>query len=506
VKYLIFLIILFSFGIVQAQRHDNIWIFGYNSKDTIPGIEGSICAFDQNPGVFFYQPIGLNLHVSSTNIADSSGHLLFYTNGCAIANAQHEIMENGDGLNPGTIHDNYCEYGYIAGPQSALILPKPGDPSLFYIFHKRIITITDPVLDVLSDLTYFSIVDISINNGLGSVIAKNQSLINEPTTYGELTAVKQGNGQDWWILTGGDQNNSYFRIALTSEGVQGPFIQNIGTPASLEGSGGGQAVFSPDGTMYVRYSAADGVYLFDFEREQGLLSNFRHIAIGDSVISGGVAISPNSRYLYVSSTFWVYQYDLWASDIAATKDTVAVYDGFSAPFATTFYNAQLAPDCKIYLNSQNTVRYLHVINRPDEAGEACDFQQHNIPLPFNHRRSLPNFPNYRLGPLIPGENPPPPCELIVGTQSPQPTAEGVKAWVFPNPATDYLKVVFERPQPKNGLAILYNSLGQVVSAYDLSPMEREHRLELISVAPGLYFVVLYIDHIPVFNSKIVVNR
>jgi len=27
----------------------------------------------------------------------------------------------------------------------------------------------------------------------------------------------------------------------------------------------------------------------------------------------------------------VYQYDMWASDIAASKDTVAIYDGFLGP-------------------------------------------------------------------------------------------------------------------------------------------------------------------------------
>jgi hypothetical protein len=499
-KYLLSLVILYSCTVGVAQKHDYIWVSGSINAG------GNIGDFHELPLDFYPQTIALNLSVSSANIADSSGQLLFYTNGCAIANAQHEIMENGDDINPGYVHEVQCAYGYTAGMQSCLILPHPGNTDLYYLFHKHIIYVNDPIFDVITDVLYYSLIDISLNNGLGAVIEKNVPILTLSLTYGQLTSVKHANGQDWWIITGGDQNNAYYTILLTTEGIQEPFVQNVGMPASASGSSGGQAVFSPDGATYARYSAADGVYLFDFEREQGLLSNFRHIAIGDSVISGGVAISPNSRYLYVSSTFWVYQYDLWASDIAATKDTVAVYDGFHMPLSTTFYNAQLAPDCKIYLNSQNGVRFLHVISEPDELGDACHFQQHGIEMPFPHLISLPNFPNYRLGPLMPGKNQPPPCELIVDNQSPQPAAEGIKAWVFPNPATDYLKVVFERPQPKNGFAILYNSLGKVVSTYDLSPMEREHRLELISVAPGLYFVVLYIDHIPVFNSKIVVNR
>ncbi|HRF38555.1 MAG TPA: hypothetical protein PK198_07190, partial [Saprospiraceae bacterium] len=61
-----------------------------------------------------------------------------------------------------------------------------------------------------------------------------------------------------------------------------------------------------------------------------------------------------------------------------------------------FYLAQLAPDGKIYINSNNGVRYLHVINQPDSLGLACDVCQHCVELPSINALSLPNFPNYRL--------------------------------------------------------------------------------------------------------------
>ncbi|MCB0548394.1 MAG: PKD domain-containing protein [Phaeodactylibacter sp.] len=126
-----------------------------------------------------------------------------------------------------------------------------------------------------------------------------------------------------------------------------------------------------------------------------------HFTYVDSAWSGGVAISPNSRFLYVSSFKNVYQYDLWAEDIPASKDTVAVWDGFMVPpvFATTFFLMQLGPDGKIYINSNNAVPYLHVINNPDLPGDSCDVCQHCVALPSWNSFSLPNFPNYRLGHL-----------------------------------------------------------------------------------------------------------
>ena len=41
---------------------------------------------------------------------------------------------------------------------------------------------------------------------------------------------------------------------------------------------------------------------------------------------------------------------------------------------------------------------MHVINRPNLGGEACDMQQHVFDFPYYYR-SPPNFPNYRLGSL-----------------------------------------------------------------------------------------------------------
>ena len=141
--------------------------------------------------------------------------------------------------------------------------------------------------------------------------------------------------------------------------------------------------------------------IFNFDRCTGELNSLVQIAMQDSAWSGGAAISPNSRYLYIPSFEVVYQYDLWAPDIEASRDTVAVWDGFSEDgfFSTTFYLAQLAPDGKIYINSNNSVSYLHVIEQPDLPGDSCQVCQHCVDLPTKNSFSLPNFPNYRLSHL-----------------------------------------------------------------------------------------------------------
>ena len=57
----------------------------------------------------------------------------------------------------------------------------------------------------------------------------------------------------------------------------------------------------------------------------------------------------------------------------------------------------LAPDCRIYMNSLNGSFSYHVINKPNEKGEACDFVQQGIKLPAaSSVGTLPNFPRFRV--------------------------------------------------------------------------------------------------------------
>jgi PKD repeat protein len=55
-----------------------------------------------------------------------------------------------------------------------------------------------------------------------------------------------------------------------------------------------------------------------------------------------------------------------------------------------------APDGKIYIF--DFLKQIHVINKPNEKGSACDVRQGYIILP-EYPAGIPYYPNYRLGPL-----------------------------------------------------------------------------------------------------------
>lgn len=104
-----------------------------------------------------------------------------------------------------------------------------------------------------------------------------------------------------------------------------------------------------------------------------------------------------------------------------------------------------------------------------------------------------------------GEDPPPPCEPVVATKEAG-LYPGPKAYVFPNPAPGYFKVVFEEALRRPGRVILYNALGQAVLEEALGPGGREFRVELSGVAPGLYFYSVFRDGELVRGGKLVVAR
>ena len=246
------------------------------------------------------------------------------------------------------------------------------------------------------------------------ILLENRNLIAQDTFSNErLLATKHANGRDWWMLLNHHSKNSFLKVLLTPQGFETLDTQEIGDPLLV---GLDQGHYSPDGDYLAVYSYSgntgtvtrSSVDLYNFDRCDGQLSNHqRHIFPSASGAPGGISFSPNSQYMYVSVWDSIVQYDLEAPDIFGSEVTVAKYDGFITPgpdsvqdYTTRFFQMQLAPNDKIYINVPNVgSRYLHVIDQPNEKGLACNVLQHEVLLPYFNFFSMPNFPNYRLGAL-----------------------------------------------------------------------------------------------------------
>jgi len=283
-------------------------------------------------------------------ISDKNGKLIAYTEGCRVINRNHQIMHNGDTLNPGEVFNEFCvNEGDYPSWQPTIFLPKPGSDSLYYLFHIR----GDDYWWWPMNLMY-STIDASGDNGNGVVRTKNIAIFSDSLFLGDyVTATRHGNGRDWWIVNPRQYSNNIHVSIFTADTVEYMGMQDF-DHLNLEIDSfpwTSQTAFSTDGSKYFRNSP-NSLLILDFDRCNGTLSNPVRLD-WDSVPygGGGVATSPNSRFLYLTSGNTVQQYDLWASDLAASMQVVAVYDGSLAPFPANFFQMMPGPDGKIYIIS-----------------------------------------------------------------------------------------------------------------------------------------------------------
>ncbi|HRH66797.1 MAG TPA: T9SS type A sorting domain-containing protein, partial [Bacteroidia bacterium] len=271
----------------------------------------------------------------------------------------------------------------------------------------------------------------------------------------------------------------------TPYGINGPFIQHAG-PYIYDG-GGGQSVFSPDGTRFIQNNA-EHLQIYNFDRCNGLLSNCIQLTLQNTGYDVGAAVSPNSRFLYVSEEPYLFQLDLQSPNIGGSLDTIASYDGFYDPiplFGTTIYLGHLAYDGKIYFNTGTSTRWMHVINYPDSAGTACDFHQHSLMLPTINSFTIPNYPNFFLG--AEGGTI---CDSLITempTAAPQPEAELL---LFPNPVRNLLYLSTGSSLTCNEI-IVFNMFGQQMNLPIHAIKNGEYQeINTSLLSPGVYLLEL----------------
>jgi hypothetical protein len=483
---------LISFTEIKSQGISDKWLMGYGpnifTRNLLDFSSGSI-----NISATSYP---MQYKYTNSTITDSLSNLLFSTNGYYIADASGDTMLNGSGLNPSFYTDTYPDGLSIA--QGNLIIPSPGSNSIYYLFHSTCDTNFQGIPTLFAFQLYMTTIDMNGNGGLGEVINKNQIILSDSLIQGRLTACKHANGRDWWVFCHKAYSNIFYSFLITPFNILGPFAQSVGSTRTNDG---GQVVFSPDGSKLAYYWGPDvDLDIMDFDRCTGLLSNAVNIAINDSAANGGAAFSPNSQVLYIGSTKYVYQFDVTAANIAATKLTVAVWDSFfspSYPFATLFGLSQLAPDGKIYIATSNGGLHMHVINDPDQLGAACDLVQHGVQIPHYYFNTFPNHPNYFLG-KIPGS----PCDTITGVGMDENLA--IKFSLAPNPNDGNFNITYT-PQKDPGEMEIYDLLGNLVYKERISQWSQFKKVDVSDLPMGVYLCRLRWDDRSV-NGKFVKGK
>jgi len=481
-------LMFFSCSILLSQddRRDFTWILGYPPNLPAQGFGGTKIDFESGLPDISYFNISYPFSGYSL-ISNTYGELLFYSNGCHVLNANHQIMEDGTPINPGYFFNSYCLNGSTAYPswQGIIALPFPSSLDTYALLHLRSIY-PDGALP-LSELMMTTI-DMTANNGLGRVVSKNQ-LVGDDTYSFYLTVVRHGNGRDWWIVPTEDDGLNYNAYHFSPEGIG----EKVSTPNSDPNPGytAGQIAFSPDGSWFADCIGENQIRLSRFDRCSGIFYNHqKYVFPDDTVTAMGVAFSPSSNRMYVSAQTRIYQFDLEADDVWASRQTVAIYDGFEFPpgFASTFFQAMLAPDNKIYLTATNGTKFLHIIHAPDSLGQACMVQQHGLELATFHAFMVPNFPYFRLYDLQ-GSS----CDTL-GINGPVNAGEVAKPResleLFPVPAYDQINLRFSG-NLQGALCTIVDFTGKTVRTETCTGASEVMTYNLAGLPAGMYVMVIY---------------
>ena len=385
-KTVLLSVFLCGFAFCFSQNEASNWYFGENAglqfnlaANTVKSVSGG----------------RLNTREGCASISDNVGNLLFYTDGTTVWNRNHSVMSNGFGL-----------YGDESSTQSAIIVPKPGDSNIFYVFT------VDNSLDRSNFGLNYSTIDLTLDSGLGAVTSKNVNLL--PLCSEKITAVlKDCITKSIWVVTFASEDgtqevyNTFHAFEVNNMGVNSISIKSVFNLNIQDQRG--YLKLSPDGTKVACANAQNGLYTYDFDTNTGVVSNQQHLIINSiSPIPYGVEFSPNSKLLYVHSSNDFFdqqnpnnqnnpanhhstltQFDLSQADIQASETTIDQRQLYRGAL-------QLGPDGKIYraLSATYTqgLPYLGVIQNPDVSGTGCNYIHNAIDLsPNNSSQGLPPF-------------------------------------------------------------------------------------------------------------------
>ncbi|MCX7547115.1 T9SS type B sorting domain-containing protein [Xanthomarina sp. F1114] len=397
-----FLFYIFFTHIICAYSQDEAsnWYFGNQA-----GIQ-----FNNNGTVTALTDGALSTIEGCTSISNADGELLFYTDGRIVYNKNHLQMQNGYGL-----------HGNSSSTQSAIIIPKPDSPNIYYIF-----TQGTNLGYQGEDLGFsYSIVDMSLAGGLGAITDKNQFLLHRASE--KLSAVlKDCESGNIWVITLADDdaltnsnavnnnNKTFYLFEVSNTGIALHDTFDIGSTISERR---GYLKFSPDGTKLVCASPNPNnintrLLIFDFVPETGEISNPQPINITSNANANkpyGIEFSPNSQVLYVSANndlpsntapsaqrSALLQYDLTAGNINAISASEVILES-----KTGYRSAlQLGPDGKIYKTESSTYNiglpYLSTIELPNIIGNGCNYTENTVFLNIDNsnrlaRQGLPPF-------------------------------------------------------------------------------------------------------------------
>jgi len=341
---------------LQDQRF-NVWYFGNKA-----GID-----FNFQPPVALDNS-AMDAPEGCAIVCDRNGDVIFYTDGDKVYDKTDTEIDNGIGGDP-------------AASQSSIIVPVPGDETLYYIFTTQAINGTAPY-----ELRY-SLFDLKLNSGKGALVEKNVLLFSKSTE--RVTS----NGQ--WVIVHEYGNNIFRSYPITQQGIGQPVYSEIGSDHvfKTQQNGEGYMKIGPRNNVAVALSTpgtSNLVELFTLNDSTGLLTNYRKIDLKEP--NGqvyGIEFSPGGNKVFATvkgspTPSQIFEYFLDSLERPFFKQRINQNTELGA--------IQLGPDGQIY-TAINGSGSLGTIQATDDTTALSTYTPAGFSLlaGTNSRLGLPNF-------------------------------------------------------------------------------------------------------------------
>ncbi len=383
-KNLLYLLV-FLFSITSfAQGEANVWYFGHNAGLDFNAIPPAALTDGQ-----------IDTFEGCSSFSDPSGNLLFYSDGTTVWNTNHVPMPNGTGL-----------FGDSSSSQSAMIIPKPGSTTIYYIF-----TVDAPSSQApYSGFNYYEL-DMTLDGGLGDISGGPFDLNGSKNTQfwsEKVAAVKGKDCEEFWVVSyiydpvTPPGLPEFFAYKVTATGVSTTPVRSTISYASSDFRG--YLKISPDGSKIgIAHMQVGGFLVYDFDDATGMVSNELNLQMPN--ISGvssslqpnqpyGVEFSPNSEKVYVhasnggpfgDSSVGAHYSSLIQFDVSLPTNADIINSRQIVDARNMYRGAlQLGPDHKIYRSISQSYQvgtpFLGVIESPNEAGTAANYQHNAVSL------------------------------------------------------------------------------------------------------------------------------
>ncbi len=354
--------------------------------------------------------VDLRSEEGTTSISDPSGNLLAYGFEGSIYNAQHDVMQNGTY----SLECPNADSATSTVTQSALFLPKGNGQALDRLMF----------FSIISDSTHcqnhlcYSEIDMALDGGLGGVVDSLKAVpIYAGTVAEPLTAIRHGNGEDWWVFamqTDGPGFTHGDTMLVFRAGPEGVVLEHQYATRKLWKQY--ELSASPKGDLLLRsatYIDASGdeknaFITYRFDRCSGELTPSNVFDL-NNWWSYGNTVSDNAMYVYaasrndIGSASRIIRFDPTAS--AAVPEVL-----YAAPPSHFVLDVERGPGGAIYfiVCPRSTAaelpesQTLHRILNPEAPLSLVELDLNMLTLAdapmYTGGNSLPHFPYYTLGP------------------------------------------------------------------------------------------------------------